>query len=527
MQVQDVIIIGGGITGLAAAYTLQEEALAAGRPLYYTLVESEGRLGGKILTEHVDGFTIEGGPDCVIGQKPWAADLARRLGLGDDLMGTNEERRRTFVLTHGRLTPLPDGVMLIIPTRITPFVTSSLISWPGKIRMGLDLLIPRRKGSTDESVADFVRRRLGREALEKIAEPLMGGIHVSDPELQSLLGTFPRFRDLEIKHRSLILGMLAQKRRSTRQTPRPAAAAPVHPAGPPLDAPAPTTTFITLRGGLGQLTAAVEAALTGNLLTGTRVTAVRRTTLPAGDAGPSGVGTSGKNETGYAVHMVGGRTLYARALVLATPAYVSSGLVTGFAPDLAGMLSAIRYVSTATVSLGYRAADVRHPLNGFGLVIPSSEGRQISACTWSSTKFNYRAPKDGVLLRCFVGGPGHEELVDLSDQELKTLARRELQDIMGIAAGPLVERVFRWRKANPQYDVGHLERMQSLRVRCKQEPGLFVAGGAFDGVGVPDCVRQGKAAAQEALAFLSANYHARMRSAMAGSPVEAAEQRIE
>ena len=192
MEVQDVIIIGGGITGLAAAYYLEEEARAAGRPLRYTLVEREGRLGGKILTEHVDGFTIEGGPDCVIGQKPWAADLARRLGLGDDLMGTNEERRKTFVLTHGRLTPLPDGVMLVIPTRITPFVTSPLISWPGKIRMGMDLIIPRRKGNADESVADFVRRRLGREALEKIAEPLMGGIHVSDPELQSLLGTFPR-----------------------------------------------------------------------------------------------------------------------------------------------------------------------------------------------------------------------------------------------------------------------------------------------------------------------------------------------
>jgi protoporphyrinogen/coproporphyrinogen III oxidase len=523
MQVQDVIIIGGGITGLAAAYYLQEEALAAGRLLRYTLVDSEGRLGGKILTEHTGGFTIEGGPDCVISQKPWAADLARRLGLGDDLMGTNEERRKTFVLTRGRLTPLPDGVMLIIPTRITPFVTSSLISWPGKIRMGMDLFIPRRKGNADESVADFVRRRLGREALEKIAEPLMGGIHVSDPELQSLLGTFPRFRDLEMKHRSLILGMLAQKRRSARQTPRSGAAAPVHPAAQPSHAPAPTTPFITLRGGLGQLTAALEAALTGNLLTDTRATAVQRTALPGDDVSPSGFGMPGESNTCYAVHIDDGRTLHARALVLATPAYVSSGLVSALAPDLAGMLSAIRYVSTATVSLGYRAADVRHPLNGFGLVIPSREGRQISACSWSSTKFNYRAPKDGVLLRCFVGGPGHEELVDLNDQELKALARRELQAIMGIDAQPLLERVFRWRKANPQYDVGHLERMHALRLQCAQEPGLFVAGGAFDGVGVPDCIRQGKAAAQEALAFLSADHRLRMRPARDASLVKAAE----
>jgi oxygen-dependent protoporphyrinogen oxidase len=523
MQVQDVIIIGGGITGLAAAYYLQEEARAASRPLRYTLIEREGRLGGKIATEHIGEFTIEGGPDCVISQKPWATDLARRLGLGDDLMGTNEERRKTFVLTRGRLTPLPDGVMLIIPTRITPFVTSPLISWPGKIRMGMDLFIPRRKGNADESVADFVRRRLGREALEKIAEPLMGGIHVSDPELQSLLGTFPRFRDLEMKHRSLILGMLAQKRKSAGNKAGSAATAPVQPVVHPTHAPAPTTPFITLRGGLGQLAAAVEVALTGDLLTGKRATSVQRAALPADDGGPLGFSAPDPGNIGYAVRIDDGRTLYARALVLATPAYVSGGLVSAFAPDLAGKLGAIRYVSTATVSLGYRAADVRHPLNGFGLVIPSNEGRQISACTWSSTKFNYRAPKDGVLLRCFVGGPGHEELVDLSDPELTALARRELKDIMGIDAQPLLERVYRWRKANPQYDVGHLERVQALRDRCAQEPGLFVAGAAFDGVGVPDCVRQGKAAAHGATAFLAADSRSRPQPAMADSPIQTAE----
>ena len=209
----DVIIVGGGITGMAAAYQLQEAAAAAGRALTYTLLESNATLGGKIATEYVDGFTVEGGPDCFISQKPWAADLCRTLGISDDLIGTNDERRKTFVLDRGRLTPLPDGVMLIVPTRIAPFVTSTLISWPGKIRMGMDFFIPRRKNDGDESVADFVRRRLGSEALDKIAEPLMGGIHVSDPECQSLLGTFPRFRDLENKHGSLIRGMLAARRK--------------------------------------------------------------------------------------------------------------------------------------------------------------------------------------------------------------------------------------------------------------------------------------------------------------------------
>ncbi len=521
MQVEDVVIIGGGITGLAAAYTLQEEARAAGRPLRYVLVESERRLGGKILTEHLEGFTIEGGPDCVISQKPWAADLARRLGLGDALMGTNDERRKTYVLTRGRLTPLPDGVMLIIPTRITPFVTSPLISWPGKIRMGLDLFIPRRKGDADESVADFVRRRLGREALDKIAEPLMGGIHVSDPELQSLLGTFPRFRTLEVQHRSLILGMLAQKRRSARRAGR--SGAPVQPSARLGQTPPPTTTFITLTGGLGQLTAALTTALTGELLTGARATVIRQTALGTAGQGPSGFEEASPTEGGYVVQLEDGRTLHARAVVLATPAYVSGELVSAFAPDLARLLAAIRYVSTATVSLGYRAADVYHPLNGFGLVIPKSEGRQISACTWSSTKFNHRAPADGVLLRCFVGGPGHEALVDLSDEELTMLARRELQQIMGIDAQPLIARVFRWRRANPQYDVGHLEHVQVLRAACAGQPGLFVAGGAYDGVGVPDCVRQGTAAARAALAFLTDEGSAGPRPVLAGSVVKAAE----
>ena len=251
------------------------------------------------------------------------------------------------------------------------------------------------------------------------------------------------------------------------------------------------------------------------------MTAVQRTVLSTDDAGPAGFGLPGESDTGYAVHLDNGRTLYARALVLTTPAYVSGELVAAFAPDLARMLGAIRYVSTATVSLGYRAADVHHPLRGFGLVIPRNEGRQISACTWSSSKFNHRAPKDSVLLRCFVGGPGHEELVDLSDQELVTPRGGELRDIMGIDAQPLVERVFRWRKANPQYDVGHLEHMKALRALCAQQPGLFVAGGAYDGVGVPDCVRQGKAAGQGAMAFLAADRRARRQSAMAGSAIEA------
>jgi oxygen-dependent protoporphyrinogen oxidase len=473
----DVIIVGGGITGMAAAYQLQKETTAAGRPLSYTLLESSPALGGKITTDYVDGFTIEGGPDCFISQKPWAADLCRELGIGDELIGTNDERRKTFVLNHGRLTPLPDGVMLIVPTRITPFVTSTLISWPGKIRMGMDFFIPRRKDESDESVAAFVRRRLGREALDKIAEPLMGGIHVSDPEDQSLLGTFPRFRDLEMKHGSLIRGMLASRR-------KPSSNGHVHATGSAQPA-RPSSLFMSLRGGLAEMVHTLAAALTGEIVTHAPATEI--IALPnRGATGPR-----------YQVRTADGRTFAARAIILAGPAYVSGELVGGIDPALSTALNSIRYVTTGTVSLGYRLADLGRPLNGFGFVVPRAENRRISACTFSSTKFDYRAPEAGVLMRCFVGGPGKEHMVDLDDADLLAAVRDELAQIMGVRAEPVVTRIFRWRNANAQYDVGHLDRVKAMKAMAAQHPGLRFAGSAFDGVGVPDCVRQGREAARQ------------------------------
>ncbi|HEX9114543.1 MAG TPA: protoporphyrinogen oxidase, partial [Anaerolineae bacterium] len=447
-----IIVIGGGISGLATAYTLQEEARKAGSPVSYTLLEKDNRLGGKIITDRADGFVIEGGPDCFISQKRDAADLCRRLGIGDDLMGTNDERRKTFVVNHRRLTPLPDGVMLIIPTRIMPFVTSPLISWPGKLRMGMDLLIPRRPDDADESIADFVRRRLGREALAKIAEPLLSGIHVSDPEMQSLLGTFPRFRALEVNHRSLILGMLAGKRRPAAGNHGNGTG-----GGNGHSPSGPTSLFMSLRGGLSRLVETLQAALTGQVLTGVQATAVTRA-----------------EDGRFLVQTADGQALRGDAVVLASPAYVSGELIAGMAPELAQALAAIRYVSTATISLGYRAADVSHLLKGFGYVVPRQEHRQVSACTWTSTKFNHRAPEGMALVRCFVGGPGHEELVDLSDDELVALARREMKEIVGLDAQPVISRIFRWRRANPQYDVGHLDRMQQMRSLTATQPGLFI-----------------------------------------------------
>jgi protoporphyrinogen/coproporphyrinogen III oxidase len=483
-----VLIIGGGITGLSAAYHVQEQARAAGESLRTTLLESDTRIGGKITTESVDGFTIDGGPDCFLSRKPWGLSLCRALGLGDDLMGTNDDRRQTFVLNRGKLTPLPDGVMLIIPTRIAPFVTSSLISWPGKVRMGMDLLIPPRRDESDETVADFVRRRLGQEALDKIAEPLMSGIHISDPERQSLLGSFPRFREMERKHGSLIKAMGAQRNGSHRSKASSNGA-------PPL------SMFMSLRNGLGQLIQALEGALQEHttIVTGKRVSGLDY------DHPDTNTGAEGSTPTAaprYQVRTEDGETFTGDAIVLATPAYVSASLLSHLSPPLSRALQSIRYVTTSTVSMGFRLADVGAPFGGFGFVIPRKEQRQITGCTWSSTKFNYRVPPEHLLLRCFIGGPGHEDLAEQPDDDLVAMVRRELGDIMGLRAEPVLTRIFRWSKANPQYDVGHLDRVREMHTMCETLPGLVLAGSAFEGVGVPDCIHQGQRAASTIFSYL-------------------------
>lgn len=470
-------MIGGGISGLAAAYTLQENARKAGISLTCTLLESSPVLGGKILTERQDGFVIEGGPDSFLLQKPWAAQLAQALGLEDELIGTNPDQKKLYVSDRGRLIPMPDGVMLIIPTRFMPFVTSPLISWPGKLRMGMDFFIPRRKDDEDESVGHFIRRRLGREALEKIAEPLMSGIHVSDPERQSLLGTFPRFRTLEKQHSSLIRGMLVQRRAAQNNGN--------HASGT-VKGSWKSSVFVSLRGGMAQLVEALEKALSGvQVRTGCRVTRI----LP-GEGG------------GYQLTTASGETFQADAVVLATPAFVSAELVCTFAPKLAEALETIRYVSTATVSLAYRQSEVGNPLNGVGFIIPRKENRRISACTVSSTKFAQRAPQGQMLLRCFVGGPGHEDEVAQSDAELIGAARAELAALLDLHAEPVLGRVYRWKKGNAQYDVGHLERVKAMQALCQETPGLFLTGSAYEGIGVPDCIHQGQQAAEKVFAYL-------------------------
>lgn len=464
-------MIGGGISGLAAAYEIQQTARQQNLPVALTLLEAEDRLGGKIKTDKIDGFTIEGGPDCFIRQKPYAASLAEAVGLRDDLIGTNDDRRKTFVVNKGRLTPLPEGVMLIIPTKIKPFVTSPLFSWPGKIRMGMDFFVPPFKGSGDETVAQFVRRRLGTEALEKLAEPLLSGIHVSNPETQSLLATFPRFREMEQKHGNLIKGMLGERNRSARQTG---------------SHPKPASVFQSLRGGLGQLPEALEKALTGcTIHKNAKVELIERSDL------------------GYRLVLGSGRIMQSDTVILAIPAYQAAALLRPLLPRAADALEAIPYVSTATVSFAYRKAYIERPLPGFGFVAPRTEKRKISACTISSVKFDDRAPDDSILLRCFVGGPGHEDMVNLSDEDIIRFAREELDALLGIRAEPVLARVYRWIKANPQYDLGHLERVEQIFTLIESDlPGIHLTGSPYRGVGVPDCVRQGSETARKVISLL-------------------------
>ncbi|MFN8470997.1 MAG: protoporphyrinogen oxidase [Anaerolineae bacterium] len=459
-----VVVVGGGIAGLATAYYLQRGARASNLELKCTLVESDSRLGGKIVTDSEGGFVVEGGPDSFLTQKPWALQLCRELGLSDRLIGTNQTRPVT-ILWKGRFRPLPEGVFLIVPTRFMPFALSSLFSPLGKLRMALDMVIPARRETSDESVADFIRRRLGSEALERLADPLMGGVHTSDPERQSLLASFPRFVDVERKYGSLIRGMLAARR-----------AAP-----PPTAKPLPA--FMSLRGGVQELVTALGEHLdTVDVRLGLSVT----------DVEP-------QNGGGYRVTLDDGSAIDADAVVLAVPARVAAPMVQDFAPELAAHLAGIRYISTATVSLGYRRSDIQHPLDSSGFLIPTQEGHRISGCTWSSTKFANRAPDDRVLLRCFIGRPTDQATPLLPEAELVRIARDELRALMGITAEPILTRVYRWRDGHPQYDVGHLDRMAEMDRLVAAQPGLYLTGSSYRGVGLPDCVHNASLVAEALL----------------------------
>lgn len=465
MYSKKVIIIGGGITGLGVAYYLKDRA-------DFLLMEKNQRLGGNIYTERVGDFVIEGGPDCFLSEKPWALELCNKLGLKERLLATNETNNSTFVLWRNHLHPLPEGFFLMVPTKVIPFLKSSLISLPGKIRMGMDLFIPRKKTESDESLADFVCRRLGKEALDKIAEPLVAGIHAGDPETMSLKSSFPRFLELEQKYGSLIKGMLARRKLSLQIKRE---------DGQRL------TMFMTLKGGLSELTTSLEGQIKkDSILTGRSAVKVERD----------------EQRSNYRVHLADEETIEADAVILTTPSYISADLIREIDPSLADLLMSIPYVSTATVSLAYRRSDISCDIKGYGFVVPKIENRKIMAATWTSLKFSYRAPDDYFLTRCFIGGSKNEELVSLDDKAMTEMVQEELRDIMGIKAEPYLVRIYRWEKAMPQYTIGHEGRVSLIEERAGRYRGLFLTGSAYKGIGISDCIYNAQKTAEKVLGQL-------------------------
>ena len=418
-----VAIVGGGISGLSTAWYVEKQAASQGVSVVCSVYETADRWGGRIrtdLVEHEEGrFVVEAGPDSFLtAQKPWAVDLALELGLAEQLLGTNDAARRVYVLTKGKPVLMPEGVFLLVPTKFKPFVLSPLISPLGKLRMGLDLFIPARKGDKDEALGDFVTRRLGSEATDKIAEPLMSGIYNAEAERQSLLATFPRFRETELAHGSLIRGMLAGKAETRRKR-----------AGSHAQTSAkgrPTSTFVSFVAGTEEIVAGLTRRLGARLRTGVHVSGIR-----SGGGGDYLLEVSGGPGDGPT-----GEVIRADAVVLAIPAYDAAEVLASICPEASGILRSVRYVSTGTVSLAYKRDASGERLGGFGVLVPRSENRSVNAVTWSSTKFDHRAPEGHSLLRVFFGGSRSPGTMQLGDDELLDVVKKELRTIMGVTRPP-------------------------------------------------------------------------------------------
>jgi len=465
--VRRLVVVGGGVSGLAAAHRASELARERGAAVETTLVEARPRLGGTIATEHVDGFLVETGPDSFLSEKPWALALCRRLDLEDRLVRTDDRFRRSFVLFGGRLHPLPEGFQLLAPTRLAPFLRSRLLSWRGKLRLALDLVLPRGAGG-DESLGDFVRRRLGREALERIAQPLIAGIYTADPDTLSLAATMPRFLELERRERSVTLALWRAARRAGGEA-----------AG---TSGARWSLFVTFRDGMDELVRALGDRLApGSVRLKERV---------------SGLERAGR---GWRVGLADGGGIAADAVVIASEPHEAARLLRRVDPAVARLLGQIPCASSATVTLGYRRSDIPRPLDAFGFVVPRIERRPILACTFSSVKYPGRAPAGHALLRVFLGGALDAGVLEGDDESLAALARAELQRALGITSPPVLTRVGRHPSAMPQYLVGHLSRVEAIDRMLTAHPGLALAGGAYRGVGIADCVRSGEQAVEPVL----------------------------
>ena len=441
--------VGGGISGLSAAYYLTR----AGVPV--TLIEREARLGGVMQTDSIEGCTLELGPDSFLAAKPWALDLIRELGLAGEVISSNDHLRKSYILRHGRLVPLPDGLMMVVPTKVMPLLGSRLLGWGTKIRMGLEWFRrPPRAVPADRSVAEFLRDHYGQESVDYLGEPLLSGVYGGDPAELSVRSVLPRFAEMEAKYGSLTRGVLAARAKS-------------HGAGG-------GALFQSLKGGLAVIADAIVRAA------GERLTVV-----------PGAVEAVERVDEGWRVR-VGGEWLTADHVVLACRAFQSAELVRGLSAEMADLLAGIPYTSSMTLALGYRREDVKHPLNGFGFLVPKAERGLLLGCTWLGTKFPYRVPDDKAVLRCFMTG----DSLDRTYDDVVATAREEIRRIMGVDAEPMFAKIARWPRSMAQYTVGHAARVERIEALAAGFPGLHLAGSAYHGIGVPDCVHSGKRAAE-------------------------------
>ncbi|HEV2730301.1 MAG TPA: protoporphyrinogen oxidase [Terriglobales bacterium] len=461
-----IAIIGGGISGLCAAFTLEQHR-RAGVPLEYVMYESTSRLGGVISTELVDKCVVEAGPDSFLTEKPWAADLCRELGLGDQLIGSDDDERKTYILVKGRLRPMPDGLIFMVPTRMLPAVFSRLFSPLTKLRMLREWFYQPYLSSKDESVAEFVERHYGNELVDRLADPLLSGVYGGEASQLSVRAVLPRFVQMEASHGSLGRAILAAQKKaahSATATPRPL--------------------FTSLKRGMQQMVDALAARLPPSSI---------RLATP--------VQQLGSEENGWMISASSGQEHF-DSLIIATPAHAAAKLLLSAARELANELRSIQYSSSVTLTMGYDRS-VRSSLPpGFGFLVPRSEGKRLLAATLVHNKFPQRAPEDRALIRCFLGGSRDEEILQLPEDEIIRIARQELREILGVSAEPLFARIYKWKAAMAQYTVGHLDRLERIDRLRQQIPGLALAGNAYRGIGVPACVHSGMQAAEQLLSYM-------------------------
>jgi oxygen-dependent protoporphyrinogen oxidase len=465
-----IAIIGGGISGLSAAHALEPHRRAG--KVEYALYESSPQLGGVLRTEHIQNCVVEAGPDSFLTEKSWATDLCRTLGLGDQLIGSNDADRKTYILVRGRLIPIPDGLTFMVPTKILPTGLSPLFSWTTKFRMAQELFHAPRPAAEDESVAQMVERHYGAEMVDRLADPLLSGVYGGEAASLSVRAVLPRFAEMERTHGSLGRAMLAARKKIPHAANKHA----------PL--------FTSLKNGMQQLVETIVPQLNqSSLLTNTAVQSIQREAIGwTVSAYPEGRTT-------------GLQSAHFDAVIVAVPTHAAAKMLAAASPELAAELAAIAYSSSMTVVLGYDR-EVRQKLPpGFGFLVPRSEGRRLLAATFVHNKFPHRAPEDRALLRCFFAASNAENIWQLSDEEIVNIVREELQQILCLQAEPQFARVYKWKSAMAQYGVGHLERLEQIEHLRQQLPGLALAGNGYRGIGVPDCVRSGQEAAKQLLGF--------------------------